>query len=141
MPIVWRDALCVDHGVIDNDHRHLIDLINAIEHTVTADGSIRQLQAALDQLALYTGQHFSREEDILISHHYARFDDHKAQHIRLIEELADAARPVRAVTDIDSPISAVLAAEDVGKLTELLRHWLLDHIIKEDLKIKPLLGC
>ena len=140
MPIIWREALNVDHGVIDADHRQLIDLINSIERVVTEDQTVRQLQHELDQLAQYTHQHFSREEDIMISRRYARFDDHKAQHLRLIDELAEVAKPIATAEGSDSATSAVLAADDLGRLTELLRHWLLDHIIKEDLKLKPLLG-
>jgi hemerythrin len=136
MPIIWRDALNVDHGIIDDDHRHLIDLINSIERIVTDDLSVRELQGALDQLALYTGEHFAREEDIMISHRYVKFDDHKAQHLRLIDELTDAAKPIRAAADADATASKALQAGDIGHLSELLRHWLLDHIIKEDLKLK-----
>jgi hemerythrin len=140
MPIVWRDALWVDHGVIDDDHRRLIDLINSIERIVGEDGTVRELQDELEQLAQYTREHFCREEDILISRRYAKFDDHKAQHLKLIDELAAAAEPISAAGEPNAPASAALAAADLGRLTELLRHWLLDHIIKEDLKIRPLLG-
>lgn len=140
MPIVWRDTLSVDRGPIDDDHRRLIDLINAIERTVTEDRAVRELQEELAQLALYTRRHFAREEDIMIAQRYARFDEHKAQHLRLIAELADAAKPIAAAGNLDSSTSKVLQADDVAKLTELLRHWLLDHIIKEDLRLKAGLG-
>lgn len=140
MPIVWRDALSVDRGAIDDDHRQLIELINSVERTVTEDRSLRELQGNLDQLDRYTRQHFSREEEIMIACRYTRYDEHKVFHLKLMEELAEVAKPIRAIGNGDAATGKSLPGDDIAKLAELLRHWLLDHIIKEDLKLKAALG-
>ena len=33
----WADDLVIDHGPIDQDHRHLVDLVNQL-HTATSQG-------------------------------------------------------------------------------------------------------
>lgn len=139
MPIVWRDALSVDRGVIDEDHRHLLDLINSVEATVTADHKLGELQAEIEALVRYTRVHFSREEEMMFARQYAKFDAHKALHHQLVEQLNDVAEPIRAATATDSPASAAVDQVHLSQLTELLRHWLVDHIVKEDLKLKQIL--
>ena len=34
-PIKWRDKLSIDNGVIDDDHRHLIEIINKFHFRAT----------------------------------------------------------------------------------------------------------
>ena len=140
MPIMWREALSVDSGVIDGDHRHLIDLINSIEQTVTGNRPVQELKAEFDQLDLYTRQHFAREEEIMISLRYAKFDEHKALHLKLIDELVEVAKPVRAAADPGAATAEAIGADGVAKVSGLLRHWLIDHIIKEDLKLRAWLA-
>jgi len=140
MPIVWRDALSVDRGVIDEDHRHLIDLMNLVESILTEDRTLGDLRKALDRLEVYTCRHFAREEKIMISRHYAKVVDHKALHIGLVEELDDAAKPARGEGESGARVSQVLGEDDIAKLIGLLKHWLIDHIVKEDLRLKAFLA-
>lgn len=137
--ILWRDALSVDRGLIDEDHKHLIDLINAIEETVKADRSVGELQGEIEALEKYTRLHFSREEELMMQRRYVKFDEHKAHHHRLVEEFKAVAKPIRDAGKLDVAASMVLAKDELSALITLLRHWLVDHIVKEDLKMKSLL--
>jgi hemerythrin len=138
--VSWREALAVDRGMIDEDHRHLIELINSIELTVSNDRSIGELIAEIEALARYTHEHFAREESIMLAMGYAKYDEHKSCHIGLINSLNEVAKPVYAISNRNCPISADLMKAQQDQLIGLLRHWLLDHIIKEDMKMKPLLS-
>lgn len=138
--IVWREGLSVDRGVIDTDHRYLINLINAIEKAICEDRPVAELCSGIDGLSRYTRQHFLREEEIMIAHRYPRFDHHKALHRMLIEQLNEVAGPILSATPPDVPASNAVDKRCLAGVAELLRSWLLDHIVREDLKLKPLLA-
>lgn len=140
MPIVWRDAFSIGHDLIDSDHRHLLTLINTVEDVLTMEQPQGKLLAAIDELGTYTKEHFAREESLMINVQYARYDKHKAAHLELIEQLNQAAKPIRDLGDGVSPPTVAVPQEARDGLIGLLRHWLVDHIIKEDMQLKPLLS-
>lgn len=140
MPIVWRDALSVGNDLIDADHRHLLSLINKVEELLTTDRPRHDLLEAIKQLSDYTDFHFRREEQIMLQLQFSRYDDHKQAHGRLIEQLKIATRPILIADDGAASTTAGLPDEARDKMVELLRHWLVEHILREDMKLKPLLG-
>lgn len=139
MAIVWRDALGVGNGPIDDDHRHLILLINTLELILTTDRSVADLRAALDELGVYTQAHFAKEERIMIALRYAKYDRHKLAHGELIDQLKLADRLLQEFGAAIPTTTAHLPQEVRDSLGGLMRHWLLEHIVKEDLQLKPLL--
>lgn len=141
MTIVWRDALSVGNDSIDADHRFLLSLINRLEQVLTTDQPSADLLAAIDRLRNYTHEHFGREERIMLNLAYAKYDVHKHAHGELIEQLEQVTRPIRELGESMPATTANLPAAMRDGVIELLRHWLLDHILKEDLKLKPLLAA
>lgn len=140
MTILWRDALSVGNDRIDSDHQHLIALINTLQQILTNDSPMADLQKVIDELRAYTHAHFAWEERMLITLSYARYDQHKHAHLELIEQLSQATKPVREIDQTQCPTTAGLPEEVRENLIALLRHWLLDHIVKEDMQFKPLLA-
>lgn len=134
MTIIWREAMSVSNALIDTDHRYLLCLINTVELAVRTRQPAEILHTVVGQLREYTTQHFDREERIMLAVRYSRFDHHRGQHLALIRELDEAARPVLEASDGEDRS----AASD--GLTGLLRHWLVDHILKEDMHLKPILS-
>lgn len=140
MAIVWRDALSVGNDAIDADHRHLIALINTLELALTSEQPFRILRAAIEELRAYTHDHFAREERIMLALGYVTYDAHKHAHGVLIEQLDDAAGFVLEPGEPPPESTSSLSEEVRDKLTALLRSWLLEHIVREDLQLKPLLA-
>ncbi len=140
MPIVWRDAWSVGNDLIDAHHRHLLTLINTVEDLLTTDRPRTELLEAIAQLGNYTDFHFRREEQIMLLVQYAKYDDHKQAHGRLIEQLKQATQPILTPLEEASPTTAGLPEETRDNVVGLLRHWLVAHILKEDFKLKPLLA-
>jgi hemerythrin len=140
MPVAWREALNVSNDLIDADHQYLLSLINTFEEIFTADRPIADLLAAIGELRDYTHTHFAREERIMLALRYARYDQHKLAHARLIEQLDQAAKPLQELGAVLSATAAALPEEIRDSLVGLLRHWLLDHIMDEDMQYKPLLA-
>ncbi len=134
MTIVWREAMSVSNALIDTDHRYLMCLINTVELALHTAQPADILRTVIEQLREYTQQHFEREERIMVAVSFSRYDHHRGQHQQLIRDLNEAAKPVLEAADGAVPVGARDA------MIALLRHWLVDHIFKEDMNFKPILA-
>lgn len=139
MAIEWREALSVGNDGIDADHKRLITLINKTDDLLSSDRPCSELREVVDQLWKYTQEHFSREEDIMIAVGYAKYDQHKRAHSDLIEQLRLITQPILMGDPLPATTGKLSKAIRDG-LTGLLRHWLVEHILKMDLQLKPLLA-
>ena len=130
MSIVWRKELQIDSGRIDDDHRRLIFIINKFELGVNP----LDLQNTIVNLLEYGKQHFNREERILAEVGYPQYSDHIVEHKNLVAELN---------VIIDGFNSAIISNKFTAvhkKTSHLLRHWLIDHIIKCDVPIRSFIS-
>jgi hemerythrin-like metal-binding protein len=130
--IRWRTGMSVDGGVIDDDHRHLIDIVNSFSvHRAQGPAALPQALKCLDALQFYAQTHFEREERLQRQVAYPERRMHRAEH----EELSDT------LVAISWRAQRTLTADDasgvVADLATLLRRWLLNHIIVGDLGMKP----
>lgn len=129
--IRWRSSMTVDDGVIDHDHRHLIDIINHFgEHVSLGTAGLPAAVDVLHALKFYAETHFVREEGLQRLIDYPDAGSHHDEHQRLLTTLGEITAKTRSVTEADT-------ATVVPELIKLLRSWLLDHIIKRDLRMKP----
>lgn len=131
MSLVWREQLSVGNNVIDSDHKFLIEIINRVEQCMALKDR-RALTAALDELVQYSLVHFGREEKIAAAAGYSQTPHLNESHQALLEKL----NQVRGEFDA---AGAEWSPEAAGHFTAFLRDWLIDHVIKEDLLMKPVL--
>jgi len=129
--IVWRDAMSVGAPALDADHKKLIDLINLTEQWIGQDNWV-MVASVTDDLLDYVSDHFRREEAVMAAISYPERDPHIKGHealamkTRLLHEKFKAAR-----TDDDSRTCSTV-------LLRVLTDWLINHILKEDMRYKPL---
>ena len=130
MPILWREAMSVDAGVIDRDHKALIAIINEFGDDLPYIGARDHLRNIVSKLENYANMHFRREEALQVSINYPEYDVHRQEHVRLIDALSGVREQL-----------AMTQERELGvvhkRLTEFLRRWLIDHVIKVDLRMKP----
>lgn len=137
MPIFWRPQLRVGHEDIDTDHRYLILLINTVELVFRFPEHPEHIEMALNELHMYAEKHFEREEKIQIAWGYTHLDQHKMEHRKLMEGLDALIAKVRtALSDSSSGMDTIKA--EGAEITSFLRAWLLDHVIKTDMKLAEL---
>lgn len=61
----WADDMVIDGGVIDQEYRVLVDLVNEL-HTVTSRGMGQTVVASILRRAIdSTREHLTHEEDIM----------------------------------------------------------------------------
>ena len=128
-PIQWRESLSVGNEMIDNDHKKIFDIINDCQYAFEIR-DLRALQYSFERLYKYADEHFDREINLQRAIHYPLFRPHMDEH--------DALR--RRLTHIRDQAMACGPRRQIREeISDLLRDWLLDHIIKEDLKMRPYL--
>ncbi len=126
--ITWRRQLSVGQPAIDEDHKHLIAYLNELDAALNAD-RFQPIRVAkiLVKLLEYTKEHFAREEKIMQSVQYPKFDDHVAQH----------REAVRLVSELSNRFSVEPTHENAEKLYKFTADWLVRHIILQDTQLTP----
>lgn len=131
MPIQWRQQLSIDDGVIDQEHQTLIAIINHFEAVQSSPDTAATLSGVLQQLEQYASAHFRREEALQRKVAFPFAPAHNQRHRLLLRNL-DAAR---------AEFAAAASGQDLGVFRQhmcgFLHDWLLDHIIQNDLLMKP----
>lgn len=126
--IEWSDALSVGVGVIDGEHKRLIKIANAIVKISNETREPKKLINALHYLREYTVVHFQNEESFMQTIHYPGLFEHKKEHIRLKQ----------SVKDYQAELFHAETLDGIDVLS-FIRAWLLDHVLKTDMKIKEFL--
>lgn len=88
--LVWQEGYECGQALIDNQHRRLFDLANAL--IVAASGqepAPAAYEAALDRLLTHIAGHFADEEALLAEHHYQHLPGHRRAHAKLLAQAAD----------------------------------------------------
>lgn len=131
MTITWREGLTIDYGPIDQDHHTLIAIINAFEAVGPGPDAAAGLAHVISELERYGAAHFAREEKLQRLVAFPLASDHSEQHRHMMRSL-DAAR-----ADLARATSAPDLAAFRDRMGGFLHDWLIDHIIKTDLLMKP----
>ena len=127
MPIVWRDQMSVGNEHIDQDHKYLICLFNSIELALSNEKKDELLPMFFDQLLEYTKVHFDREERIQLKMQYPGHYEHKQKHQEIVQSLMEVNAELQ------------LGVEYRDDLLDLIRTWVVDHLIVTDQALKPYL--
>ncbi len=131
MSIAWREAMAVGDEMVDSDHRHLIDLINAFEAAIVGKIDHKKVARVLLGLVEYTGEHFAREEELQLAIRYPYHESHRRSHRDVLRKLSEI------VGEYTKAPEGPTRDRMVRDLTAFLKEWLVDHIIQSDLRMKP----
>ncbi|OGQ98992.1 MAG: hypothetical protein A2521_06140, partial [Deltaproteobacteria bacterium RIFOXYD12_FULL_57_12] len=130
MPLItWSDNLQMNIRVIDNDHRMLVDIINALSDSLQKGEEPTAISDHLKALSHYVEEHFAREEGFMEAAGYPQLREHMAQHQKL-------ALTVYELIQINQEQPNQLRRPEVQAF---LKTWLTDHILKNDMRYVPYL--
>ncbi len=133
MAIIWRKGMSVGNDIIDHDHHFMINFINTIELVLQKPEEKEMLLAVIEQLREYASNHFRREESIQRRIQYPQSIHHKNEHTQLMKDIDSL------IIEIESTKSAEEIANRSEGIIGVLRDWLINHVLKEDMKLKPYL--
>jgi hemerythrin-like metal-binding protein len=129
MPIIdWDSKLCVNIKIIDEQHKKLVDMVNALYDAMKEGKAKDILGNLLTELASYTDYHFKTEEELFKKYNYSEAAAHKLEHDKLRKEVID----LKAKFDAGEMIITV-------EVLYFLKDWLGKHILGSDKKYSPFL--
>ncbi|MCW8916820.1 MAG: bacteriohemerythrin [Magnetovibrio sp.] len=121
MTIQWDTSLSVGVDSIDDDHKKLLNIINAFGSD--DEKSREELTVLIDELLDYTRYHFEREEEMMAENGYYQLEEHKQEHGQFIKKLME--------------LGIMLDTEDVEQTrketSQFLSMWLSRHIRWSDM--------
>jgi len=129
LPLIdWSDALSVGIKSIDDQHKKLIVLLNALHDCDNTGKGNEQIKEILGELLAYTVSHFTYEENLFDKHGYPNTASHKEAHVALTSQVSKFNDEFRAGN-----------AKLSGDLFKFLRTWLTGHIRGTDRLYTPFL--
>lgn len=87
--IEWKDEYDIDIGAIDEQHKALIALANAMDEAVENGQDAEIVEETIDHLIDYVAVHFASEEAFFEERHFPGLEAHKREHERLLRELLE----------------------------------------------------
>ena len=115
----WSEKFNLGIDVIDNQHRQILDYINALEK-IRATGAREQIKDVFDDLIDYTQSHFSFEENLLAQVNYQFLPSHRSIHELFVKRLKDYRQRFDNGESVEDD------------LYRLLSKWLINHIQHDD---------
>lgn len=115
----WSDTYNIGIEVIDNQHRQILDYINALE-SIRQTGDRSKIKEVLEDLIDYTQSHFTFEENLLQQVNYQYLASHCGIHELFVKKLHDYRKRFDAGESVEND------------LYRLLSKWLINHIQHDD---------
>jgi len=131
MKIEWDDSLAIGVSLIDEQHKQLIEHLNAMSKAVEEHEGEREIVNTLDFLIDYTNYHFTTEEKHMQATKYPELGAHKEKHKEFTSTLDELQR------DFNEEGSTKALAE---ALNTFLFNWLINHIGTVDQEFAGYLG-
>lgn len=122
----WNAMLETGNDKIDQDHRKLFDMTNAIAALVNSGGPPPEVAALICELKLYAASHFQEEEKLATCSSLS--SDQQAHHVHAHQEFLKRILEIEQQnypSDIDA----------VSNLLSFLITWLVTHILRLDYQL------
>lgn len=127
--IVWSETLSIGKMEIDAEHKQLIRITNSLLRAMQEGRSKNDFAKILHELREYTVFHFNNEEEYMGSIGYPDLNKHIEEHNRLKKRVKDFQHCVFIGDKVEC-----------DALREMLKDWLVGHILSCDLLIKEYLA-
>lgn len=119
--VVWSDELSVGVQEIDEQHKELVAMLDALHRAIVEHHGRAACADILRRLAEYTRIHFTVEESLMRILGYPDYERHKGEHQALIAQ----------VTQLQEKLARGEAAITF-ELLHFLKVWLTRHILGSD---------
>jgi len=124
MPLLnWRAEYSVNQDVLDSHHKQLFSLLNTVYENVMNSLEVCSVLPLIDELTEYTKSHFTMEEQHMRDNGYQEIDTHISKH----REFTHTIEAIKSHYHGNN-------LEAARELMVVLGEWLLQHVIKEDMK-------
>ena len=118
--MVWSKDLDTGFAVIDNQHKRIVEYINALYDARTSGRKKEEISKVIDEMVDYTISHFTFEESMQEEAHYPYLKAHKRVHDLFARRVGEYRERFKLGEDISE------------ELNNLLVTWLFNHIKRDD---------
>lgn len=115
--IEWTSDLSIEIAEVDDDHRLLIDHLNALFAACHAAQGHHVLEEGFDRLIALTRAHMRREDRLLEALPQPAMDAHRRDHRRFIDHLEKTRKKLPTVHDPNA----------IGETLAFLKTWMVRH--------------
>lgn len=127
--IEWKKEFSVGVPDVDHEHRELIELINRLHASLDRDNPPITVEEFLGDIYAKISAHFALEEKIMRDHNYDEYQEHKADHERLLDDIRDI------MDDCEDNLQF-----DKDRFAERLNSWFTVHFKTKDARLHRRLG-
>lgn len=120
---VWKPEYTVHEALLDTHHQQLFSVLNSVYENVMNNPELDSVLPKIDQLSEYVKYHFTTEEQYMKEKMYPGIEIHIAKHREFTQNI-ETLRGSYHSNDLE--VAKVLIV--------LLGEWLLQHVLKEDIK-------
>lgn len=113
--VQWRSGFRINIDQIDDEHRHLFELIKAL--------NLGSIDRTLEELLDYVVTHFSNEQALMEQAGYPDFKQHLKLHEAFSAFVAEFLSNAEAWTE-----------DRTQELRRFLNKWLIEHILTHDMR-------
>ena len=114
--------MCIDEGPIDQDHRRLFMLANRVIELRENESSAPELNRCISELYRYVKIHFDREEELMQKHNYPLLQVHHESHGKIVKQMNEYLTTADEFPNL------------ISNFQDLMKVWIHDHILEEDLR-------
>lgn len=114
----WSAQWRLGNDVMDSDHQALFGLLNELGDALANDVAESVIQTRLRRLVEFSARHFADEERIMCAGSFAGLESHRAEHQRLLADLAELAEHTHWV--------------GASLTMRYLKNWLIGHMRSYD---------
>lgn len=128
--LIWTNKLSVGNVVIDAEHRELMCLVNDTIRAIRTSDCLT-LQHELEHLEKWLRAHFTNEEKIAqaLDYPFARLKPAQQYSLDTLRRLKD---------ELEAEYG-MLSISTVAHFSCFLKQWIIEHITKVDMPMKPML--
>ncbi|MGQ0675052.1 MAG: bacteriohemerythrin [Rhodospirillales bacterium] len=129
MPLLqWLDEYEIGIPLVDREHIALIAVINLLGDRLDARYGAAEIRQTLGEIRMLIAAHFGNEERIMREMRYDQYAEHKADHDRLLGEIAEIVAGFERGATADGRV----------ELGERVGRWFARHFEKFDARLHTL---
>jgi len=125
--IEWRKEFCTGMPGVDYEHEMLIEQINSTYALVDGNADKESVIDSLGEIYGSISAHFALEEQMMLKHAYDHYEEHRADHERLLDDIRDISDDFETATELDS-----------NRFKQRLNDWFQTHFTTHDSRLHKL---
>jgi len=123
--IEWQDSFAIGIESVDHEHRELISSINNLDQRLSDEAPRVEIEIVLGEIESAIGAHFALEEKAMRDLGYDQYEEHKADHEYLLDD----------IRDIADAYGEGVYAEMSNVLSDHMKIWFSDHFRLMDARL------